>query len=189
MKKTIELHKQNIDYTLKVSKRAKRMRLAVYCDGSCVVTIPRALPQTIIEKFLIKKSQWVLDKIAYFKTAKTNTWKIDDKLDFLKYKDQAFTLAEKRVNHFNKIYGYNWNKIAIKNQKTRWGSCSKKGNLNFNYKIALLPPNMADYIIVHELCHLGQFNHSQKFWNLVSRAIPNYLEIRNDLKRDGLKIN
>jgi predicted metal-dependent hydrolase len=186
MQKSIKLHKENINYTLKVSKRAKRMRLAVYCDGSCVLTIPRALPQTMIEKFLIKKSQWLLDKINYFRSAKNNTWKVDDKEDFLKYKQQALLIAETRVAYFNKFYKYSWNKITIKNQKTRWGSCSKKGNLNFNYKIALLPPHMADYIIVHELCHLGQFNHSQKFWNLVSRAMPNYLEIRNELKKNGM---
>lgn len=186
MQKSIELHKQNIDYTLKVSKRAKRMRLAVYCDGSCVVTIPRALPQTMIEKFLIRKSQWVLDKIDYFRSVKTNTWKVNDKEDFLKHKDQALILAETRVAHFNKFYKYSWNKITIKNQKTRWGSCSKRGNLNFNYKIALLPAHMADYIIVHELCHLGEFNHSRKFWNLVAKAMPNYLEIRNELKKNGM---
>lgn len=161
----------------------------MYCDGSCVVTIPRALPQTMIEKFLIQKSQWILDKIDYFKSSKTNTWKVDDKEDFLKYKDQALALAEKRVARFNKTYGYTWNRITIKNQKTRWGSCSKKGNLNFNYKIALLPKKIADYIIVHELCHLGQFNHSQKFWNLVAKAMPDYLDIRDDLKREGLKVS
>jgi len=186
MQKSIKLHKENIYYTVKVSKRAKRMRLAVYCDGSCVVTTPRALPQTMIEKFLIKKSQWVLDKIDYFRSSKTNTWKVNDKEDFLRYKDQALVLAEKRVAYFNKTYNYAWNKITIKNQKTRWGSCSKKGNLNFNYKIVLLPQKMADYIIVHELCHLGQFNHSQKFWNLVARAMPDYLEIRNELKKSGM---
>jgi predicted metal-dependent hydrolase len=189
MQKSIELHKKNIDYTLKVSKRAKRMRLAVYCDGSCVVTIPRALPQTLIEKFLIRKSQWIVDKIEYFKYSKASAWKVDDKEDYLKHRDQALALAEKRVAHFNKTYGYTWNKISIKNQKTRWGSCSKKGNLNFNYKIALLPQKMADYIIVHELCHLGQFNHSQKFWNLVAKAIPDYLDIRNDLKKNGLRLS
>lgn len=187
MQKTIELHKKNIDYTLKVSKRAKRMRLAVYCDGSCVVTIPRALPQTIIEKFLIKNSQWILGKIDYFKSSKTSICKVDDKEDFLNHKDKALALAEKQIAHFNKTYGYTWNKITIKNQKTRWGSCSKRGNLNFNYKIALLPQKMADYIIVHELCHLGQFNHSQKFWNLVAKAMPDYLDIRNDLKKNGLR--
>jgi hypothetical protein len=63
----------------------------------------------------------------------------------------------------------------------------RKGNLNFNYKIALLPERLADYIIVHELCHLKEVNHSQKFWNLVAKMMPDYLEIRNELKKSGIK--
>ncbi|PIP23438.1 MAG: hypothetical protein COX90_01110 [Candidatus Nealsonbacteria bacterium CG_4_10_14_0_2_um_filter_38_17] len=70
----------------------------------------------------------------------------------------------------------------MKNQKTRWGSCFKKGNPNFNYKIALLSQRLADYIVVHELCHLGELNHSQKSWNLVAKAVPDYPEIRDELK-------
>lgn len=109
------------------------------------------------------------------------------KKDYLKYKDQALVLAQERIKHFNQQYGFKFNKISIKNQKTRWGSCSKKGNLNFNYKIALLPKEVADYIIVHELCHLKEFNHSRKFWDLVALALPDYLARRNELKKRGLK--
>jgi len=92
-------------------------------------------------------------------------------------------MAQKKVNKFNKVYGFKFNKIAIKNQKTRWGSCSKKGNLNYNYKIVLLPEKSADYIIVHELCHLKEFNHSRKFWNLVERALPDYKERIEKIKK------
>jgi len=105
----------------------------------------------------------------------------------LKYKQKAQALVEQKVKQFNNIYKFKFNKINIKNQKTRWGSCSRKGNLNFNYKIVLLPDKMADYIIAHELCHLKEFNHSQKFWNLVAAAIPNYLDIRTELRGGGLK--
>lgn len=189
MKHKLALHKQNINYTIKVSNRAKRLRVAVYCDGSCVVTAPHRLPQNVIESFLIKKSQWLLDKISYFSSTNIGSSKVNDHAEFLKYKEMAFTIAQDRLNYFNEFYGYKWNKITIKNQKTRWGSCSRKGNLNFNYKIALLPTKFADYIIVHELCHLGQFNHSQKFWNLVSRAVPDYLDIRNELKSQNYKLS
>ncbi len=187
MKKQIELHKKKVEYTLKVSKRARRMRLAIYCDGGFVVTAPRNISNNIIEQFIIRKSQWILDKLEYFKgiSGKINVKGTEN--DYASYKDQALVLAEKRIEYFNKIYGFKFNKINIKNQKTRWGSCSRKGNLNFNYKIALLPEKLADYIIVHELCHLKEFNHSQKFWNLVAKAIPDYLEIRNELKTSGIK--
>ena len=98
-------------------------------------------------------------------------------------------MAQKKVLKFNKIYKFKYNKINIKNQKTRWGSCSVKGNLNFNYKIALLPEKLAEYIVVHELCHLGEFNHSYKFWKLVEKTIPDYLEIKEDLKKSGLRFH
>lgn len=187
MKKKIELHKKKVEYTLKVSKRARRMRLAIYCDGNFVVTAPRNINQSIIEQFIIKKSQWIIDKLEYFKSISGQVFAKGTKKDYEEYKDKALILAQKRIDYFNKNYGFKFNKINIKNQKTRWGSCSRKGNLNFNYKIALLPERLADYIIVHELCHLKEFNHSQKFWNLVAKVMPNYLENRNNLRKSGLR--
>lgn len=103
--------------------------------------------------------------------------------NYLKYKTEAGILAKKRLEYFNTIYHFKYNRVTIRNQKTRWGSCSKKGNLNFNYKIALLPPKTADYIIVHELCHIGEFNHSRNFWNLVAETMPDYKELRNSLRK------
>lgn len=189
MRKHIELHKRKVPYTLKVSKRAKRLRLAVYCDGAFVVTAPKHLELNVVEKFIIKKSQWVLDKLDYF-SGFANSFKVKNtKAEYLKYRDVAQDLAEKKIAKFNKVYKFKFNKVNIKNQKTRWGSCSKKGNLNFNYKIALLPEKLAEYVVVHELCHLGQFNHSQKFWNLVAKTMPDYLEIKEDLKRSGLRFH
>jgi predicted metal-dependent hydrolase len=185
MTKQIKLHNKNINYTLKTSKRAKRMRLAVYCDGSFVVTRPMSLSDNIVEKFIIEKSNWVLSKLEYFKQFGVNIFK-NDYQKYLTHKKEALEFIETRIRYFNSIYGLNFNKINIKNQKTRWGSCSKKGNLNFNYKMLFLPKHITDYIIVHELCHLKEFNHSYKFWNLVAKAIPNYLDIKKELKNKGL---
>lgn len=186
MKKRIELHKKQVEYTLKVSRRARRMRLAVYCDGSFVVTAPSMMNQGLIEKYIIQKSQWILEKIEYFKSFSGQLLKKSTKKDFLKQKDEAYALAKNRIDHFNKMYRFRFDTINIKNQKTRWGSCSKRGNLNFNYRIVSLPPKLADYIIVHELCHLREFNHSRKFWNLVAKTFPDYLDIRNELKRNKI---
>ena len=185
MEKRIKLHNKNFDYTLKISKRAKRMRLAIYCDGSFVVTKPQGLSENIVEKFIIQKSNWVVTKIEYFKQFKGSLFKNDHE-NYLKNKDEALVFVSQRMEYFNKKYNFKFNKVNIKNQKTRWGSCSKKGNLNFNYKILLLSKNIADYIIVHELCHLKEFNHSHKFWNLVAKVIPNYLDIRKELRIKGL---
>jgi hypothetical protein len=105
------------------------------------------------------------------------------KSHYLKHREAARALAKRRIEHFSPIYQVSVRRISIRNQKTRWGSCSTRGNLNFNYKIALIPEHLADYIIVHELCHLREFNHSANFWNLVAQTFPNHLEIREELRR------
>jgi hypothetical protein len=98
-------------------------------------------------------------------------------------REMARILVENKISYFNKFYKFNINRIAIKNQRKRWGSCSSKANLNFNYKIIFLEPQFADYLIVHELCHLKEFNHSKKFWNLVEKTIPDYKTINQRLRK------
>ena len=185
-KKQIKLQERNVEYTLKLSKCARRMSLAVYHGGDFVVTAPTRMSQNTVEQFITQKSRWVVNTIEHLKQFPVRTARGADKVAYAKHKEVALKLAEERVRHFNALYGFAFNKIQIRNQKTRWGSCSKKGNLTFNYKIALLPQRLADYIVVHELCHLGQFNHSEKFWNLVARAIPDHLAIRKELKQKGI---
>lgn len=97
-------------------------------------------------------------------------------------REEARALVHARLAHFAPMYGVELRKVFIKNHKSRWGSCSTKGNLNFNYKIVLLPPDVADYIIVHELCHLREFNHSARFWTLVAEVVPNHLVVRRRLR-------
>lgn len=177
----IKTHK-GIRYCVKESDRAKRMRLAVYCDASVVVTVPRGIEMGLIERFLQEKRSWIEDKIAYFTQFKNKPITRFSKTDYKKYKDEAFQLATERVEYFNRIYGFSYNEINIKNQKTRWGSCSAKRNLNFNYKILFLPEVIRDYVIVHELCHLKEFNHSKKFWGLVAKAAPDFKEVQKTLR-------
>lgn len=111
------------------------------------------------------------------------------KKHYQKHKESARELILSRVAELNQSYGFKHGKIAIRNQKTRWGSCSKKGNLNFNYKIALLPQKMMDYVVVHELCHLGEFNHSKRFWALVERTVPDYRQIRAEMRKIRLEVS
>ena len=184
MKKQIELCGKKVEYILKNSKRAKRTRLAVHRGGDFVVTKPWYLSERIVESFIQQKSKWVLSKLEYFKQFKDCLILGDNKSDYLKHKDNALAFARARVDYYNQFYNFDFNKISVKNQKTRWGSCSRKGNLNFNYKILFLPEKSADYIIVHELCHLGELNHSKRFWDLVAKVMPDYSEIRKDIKRN-----
>src|SRR3989344_2593932 len=101
---------------------------------------------------------------------------------YIKNKERAREIVRQKLNDFNNIYGFTYNRVSIKNQRTKWGSCSSKGNLNFNYKIVFLPEHLANYLIVHELCHLKELNHSKSFWLLVEKTIPDYKKCKKELK-------
>ena len=101
---------------------------------------------------------------------------------YTKHKEAARALVAARLSYFNAYYKAGVGKVFIKNTKSRWGSCSERGNLNFNYKIVFLPDELQDYLIVHELCHLRHFNHSREFWQLVGESLPNYREHRRRLR-------
>lgn len=101
---------------------------------------------------------------------------------YLQFKEDARALVHARVGYYNSFYNFKVGKVFIKNTKSRWGSCSQQGNLNFNYKIVLLPQPVADYLIIHELCHLKEFNHGPKFWALVLSCCPNYRTLRRQLR-------
>ncbi len=91
-------------------------------------------------------------------------------------------LVTERVLYWSGVYGIQFGKISIRKQKTRWGSCSSAGNLNFNYRLGFLPFELMDYIVVHELCHIKEYNHSQNFWDLVGEAYPQYKQLRKTLE-------
>lgn len=101
---------------------------------------------------------------------------------YLEHKEVARELVLARLHHFNKHYSYSWNRVSIRNQRRCWGSCSSKKNLNFSYKLLLLPPHLCDYIIVHELCHLKEMNHGRNFWKLVEETLPDYKQRIKELK-------
>jgi predicted metal-dependent hydrolase len=94
--------------------------------------------------------------------------------EYLLHKERARVLVHERIQYWAPQIGVIPGRIAIRDQRSRWGSCSTKGNLNFNYRLALIPLELVDYVIVHELCHLREFNHSPQFWALVGEKLPHY---------------
>lgn len=92
------------------------------------------------------------------------------------YKEAARALILARLQYFNQYYQLTYNRVAIRDQRRCWGSCSSKGNLNFSYKLLFLPPCLRDYVVVHELCHLRVLNHSQAFWDVMAEIMPDYKE-------------
>ena len=183
------LNNREIEYAIHKSTRARNLRLTVNCDASVVVTIPRYFfGMYKIERFLQAKANWVLSKIDYFKKFGKRVRVGESRLgrggrrEYKKYRESARILAWQTIARLNKTDEFVFNRVAIKNNKSRWGSCSKKKNLNFNYKVVFLPENLVEYIVAHELCHLKEMNHSRRFWNWVEKFVPDYKERRRALK-------
>jgi predicted metal-dependent hydrolase len=101
-------------------------------------------------------------------------WSADVQKEYAEHKEAARALCHERLDHYNQHYQLKFNRVAIRNTRSRWGSCSSKKNLNFNYRILFLEPELQDYLIVHELCHLQEMNHAPQFWALVAEQIPDY---------------
>jgi len=179
-KKTIVLCDRAIDYDLKKSSRSKRMRISVSAGGALSVTVPYRFPDMFVERFLHDKAEWILRQMDRMRQ-RGGLLARYGRAHYFEHKEAARTLVRARLAHFNQSYNFSYGSISIRDQKTRWGSCSRSGNLNFNYKLAVVPEHIADYVIVHELCHCKEFNHSKAFWDMVGRTIPNHREIRKQL--------
>jgi hypothetical protein len=128
------------------------------------------------------KQDWIRRQQARLEKNPPPAIKPATRRDYLARREAARRLVQTRLEHFNRLYNFSYARVAIRDQKTRWGSCSKKGNLNFNYRLLDLSSADQDYLIVHELCHLREFNHSTRFWQLVARAIPDYVASRRNLR-------
>lgn len=189
MEHFIELAQKKISYTLRLSSRVKRMRFVISPGGSFSVTAPTTVSQSLIEQMLRTRAEWIMTKMLQLSQLAAPPPRLSAKEKKARYKEHkgaALALAQRRALYLNQHYAFTYHKISIRDQKTRWGSCSKKGNLSFSYKIALLPEHLADYIIVHELCHLGSFDHSKKFWDLVAKTIPHHKALRKELRHHAL---
>ena len=101
------------------------------------------------------------------------------------FREQARLVCSRQAAWYAEQMGVEYGRIAIKNTKTRWGSCSSLGNLNFHWKLVLMPQALLDYVVVHELAHRKEMNHSARFWAIVEQELPDYQKRRNELKKLG----
>ena len=157
------------------------MRLSVQAGGAVVLTVPHRVDVGTIERFLAKHTEWISRASAKMRQLKALP--VSGRRDYLKHKEVAREFICERVAHWNQLYQFPHSRIAIKNTKRLWGSCSRKGNLNFSYALLFLPRELADYVVVHELCHLKEHNHSRAFWALVAKVLPMHHELRRELRR------
>ncbi len=167
----------------KKSYRARRLRIAVRADATVLVTVPHRVPEQMARLFVKVKMPWILKKLEFFRRHPQVDRLPSSTHSFGKYRSAAWDVVRRNITALNKVYGFVFGRISVKNQRTRWGSCSKQGNLNFNYRLALLPAHLAEYIVAHELCHLRELNHSARFWAEVSRTVPDYRARVRELRR------
>ena len=185
--------------------RSNRKTLAIQINPDLSVTVraPIYAPQSDIERILREKESWIQKHIEKIREQEAKRKKTQGEKgeygesverDYLtneeikKLADKALQHIPKRVSYFAKQIGVTYGKIIIRNQKTRWGSCSSKGNLNFNCLLMLTPPEVIDYVVVHELCHRKEMNHSKAFWAEVEKILSDYKEQIKWLKENGGQI-
>lgn len=172
-----------------IRSNRKTVAIQVNSDLSVTVRAPRSVLEKDIEEILKKKEAWISRHIEKIKETKERfeaepTEKLTRE-KVIALAEEALKVIPERVEYFAKVIGVTYGKITIRNQKTRWGSCSSKGNLNFNCLLMLAPPEVLDYVVVHELCHRKQMNHSKAFWLEVEKVLPDYKEVRKWLKEEG----
>ena len=164
-----------ITYKLVRSNR-KTLAVEIKGDGQVIVRAPYRISKREIERFVTEKADWIekhLKTIRERQAARPAVKKLTA-AEIQELADVAMKDFPERVRRFAPQVGVTYGRITIRNQKTRWGSCSSKGNLNFNCLLMLAPSEVRDYVVVHELCHRLEMNHSPRFWAEVERILPDY---------------
>lgn len=181
MKRLME--KNNIQI---IRSSRKTLSLQIKPDGSLIVRAPNRLPEREIQRFLMEKSDWIektLAKVSRSNEAAEEAPLSQDEIRALA--DQALRDIPERVRIYAQRMGVTYGRITIRNQTTRWGSCSGTGNLNFNCLLMLAPEEVRDYVVVHELSHRRHMDHSKDFWAEVECVIPDYRKHVRWLKDNG----
>ena len=171
--------------------RSNRKNLSLEInEKGLTIRAPKRATAAEINSFLIKNEKWILKNLEKYKKRQEKYIGIErlTEQELNELADRALKYIPERVKYYAPIVGVTYGRITIRNQKTRWGSCSSKGNLNFNCLLMLTPPEVIDSIVVHELCHRKEMNHSERFYSEVLRVFPEYYKWNKWLKENGDKI-
>jgi len=171
-----------MDYELILTGR-RTISAEIKPDGKVIVRANYKTPKAAIEKFLSDKSRWIEKHLERIKSKPR-------RVKFSEEEIKGFILAAKaqipeKTARFAETIGVDYGKITVRRARTLWGSCTLKGNLNFNCLLSCVPNRVCDYVIIHELCHRKQMNHSQAFWRMVEKYCPDYKSCRKWLKDFG----
>lgn len=180
--------KHPFEYEIIYSSR-RTAAIQVTPDGKVVVRAPKRCSRSFIDSFLCQKEDWVLKHLSRFEKQKElhpsqqrSPLSEKDRARFISIARDIFT---KKTAYYARIMNVSYGRISIREQKTRWGSCSSKGNLNFNWRLILAPEEVLDYVVVHELAHRREMNHSKAFYAVVESVLPDYRAARRWLREHG----
>lgn len=182
MRRRSLFQEKQMEYKLIRSNR-KSIAIQVTPKGEVLVRCPGRMPKQEVQRFVESKRAWIEGHLA-----KIAACPVPDKLtpeELHALVRQAKNVLPGRVADYAPCVGVTWGRITIRAQRTRWGSCSSKGNLSFNCLLMLAPPEVQDYVVVHELCHRKEMNHSPRFWQEVERTLPDYRVRKKWLKDNG----
>ncbi len=176
-----------IQYVIRKSRR-RTCSIRIARDGSVIVSAPYSVSEEYVQSFIREKSSWIIShvqKVLAQNAAAESAGLLSDS-EIKEIKKRARKIIPVRVKYFADLAGITYGRISIRLQKTRWGSCSADGNLNFNCLLVLMPPKILDSIVVHELCHRLHMDHSAAFYHDVRCLFPSYDECHRWLKLNGL---
>ena len=169
-----------------------RRTMGLEVGRGCVkLRAPKRAADKTIRRFVQEKQRWIIEKYLLMEARQEEQAQkgapdyVQDPALEARYRRLAREKLDERVRYFAQRMGVDYKKITIRAAKTRWGSCSAVGNLNFHWKLILMPPEVLDYVVVHELAHRKEMNHSPAFCKIVGEILPDHLERRRWLKQYG----
>lgn len=163
----------------------KTLAVQVTSDGAVKVRAPKGYSKTVIHSFLKEKENWILKHVNKAKQKSSPCPPTLSEKDRKRYIQIARDIFTQKTAYYASIMNVTYGRISIREQKTRWGSCSSRGNLNFNWRLIFAPEPVLDYIVVHELAHRREMNHSHSFYAIVESILPDYKKTKKWLRDNG----
>lgn len=176
---------------LLVRSSRKTLAVQIRADGTVIARAPLRMPKDRILCFLSEKASWIRMQQGRMQEREKMRQQARIHLDAAQEKElreRAESVLAQRTAYFARQIGVTYGRITVRDQKTRWGSCSQTGNLNFNFRLILAPLEVLDYVVVHELCHRRQMNHSTQFWQEVAQVLPDYRKRKAWLTENGWRL-
>ena len=183
----LQERKMRVDFDYRVIKSDRRTVGYGIVDGEVIIRVPKRMTRADVKRFVGEYSEKIRKMLEKYNERQRKYSDVKPFTDgeIKELTERARLIIPQRVAHYAELVGVEYGRVTVRCQRTRWGSCSAKGNLNFNCLLMLAPQNVLDSVVVHELCHIKEMNHSDRFYAEVLRVMPNYRESHGWLKENG----